>query len=75
MKDDRLTVSAMEEDSAIGTGSVKDSLDKAESNLKKAEKKIEIIIKLRETINRQVQDSTIGRASEFLTAGEETGGQ
>ena len=75
LKDDRLTVSAMEEDSAIGTGSVKDSLDKAESNLKKAEKKIEIIIKLRETINRQVQDSTIGRASEFLTAGEETGGQ
>lgn len=75
LADDTLTAEAMEDDAAIGTGSVKNSLEKAAANLRNAEKKIEVIIKLRETINSRVQDAVVRKGTEFLSGQDEAGGQ
>lgn len=63
----------MSEDALIGTGSVKDNLEKAAAYLEKAEKKIEIIVKLREAINSGVQDAVVRRGTEFMTSAQEAG--
>lgn len=75
LSDDALTLSAMEDDIINGTGSVKESLTKAETELEKAEKKIGLIIKIRETINEHVQEAVVRKGSGFLTAAGETGGE
>lgn len=73
LADDTLTVGAMSEDALIGTGAVKDNLEKAAAYLEKAEKKIEIIVKLREAINSGVQDAVVRRGTEFMTSAQEAG--
>ena len=73
--DDTLSVTTLEEDSLIGTGSVKASLKKADAELEKAEKKIGLIIRLRETINDRVQEAVVRKGTGFLTAASETGGE
>ena len=41
--------------------------------MEKAEKKIEIIVKLREAINSGVQDAVVRRGTEFMTSAQEAG--
>ena len=75
LADDTLSVTTTEEDSLIGTGSVKASLKKAEAELERAEKKLGLIIRLRETINDRVQEAVVRKGTGFLTAAGETGGE
>lgn len=75
LAEDTLSVTTMEEDSLIGTGTVKASLKKAEEELERAEKKIGLIIRLRETINDRVQEAVVRKGTGFLTVAGETGGE
>lgn len=76
LSDDNLTLLTMEDDALIGTGSVKGSLMNAEAELEKAERKIGLITRLRETYNDLVQEVVVRKNSTgFLTADSEAGGK